>query len=726
MADRYWVGGAGAWAGTAHWAATSGGAAGETEPTIEDDVYFDANSGLISGSEVNANDGGTQRCKSFTATTGVAWKIAATNAANRGELRVEENFTGEALFTIKNGTNPGAEGVLLIEKETDTNSVIRTNGCIVPKIQVYGADAPNGVLSFIGDVEASLSIDFSAMNVSSGSSNLKAPYFNLYAAPGDGGARTINMGSGIWDATGADADGLFPFTIYEESTGGLTIVKGTSTVQFSDATPNKKTFSYTDGDGVVRGKAWGKLKIKNGNGTTSYEIVGEHSWDDIISEDQVDNYAIKFEALTTQTFGAFHLSGVPNKLIEIRSTTPGDAVTFSVASGTVSIDYVDIKDVAATGGATWVVGANSNDGGGNTGFTFTPDVAAVLTVTPIGELKSNPITIRVQHNGDAYDTTGGLGLADGSIPVASWAIVLQDLYGGLYFGPSHAFTDLDVTDSFTLPYGEYQDIYVVGQYGNGEYSQTSNEYLIYSVVSPSAVPFSVVINPGVKPKTKRDNTKTHIINSNLSGKKFPGPKGTTPLVVDCQLMQSELGDALASFTPDWETVGTTIENDTSTLNGGVIVARGYNYDKLMKFHAHKKQQFKSDGVLDPTRTAYFIAFYQTVDPETGVPSYGRRELAAFRPVMDKEKIRVPSNNPSDIEDDDDDGDYEEEKYGRDFYSAGILPQYTREWFIVLCFGELPAAGPFTDGDYPYSNDSSRYATLTNGWWEVKTGVRRVV
>jgi hypothetical protein len=46
MADRYWVGGTDSWDGTAgsKWAATSGGAGGESVPTTADDVFFDANS----------------------------------------------------------------------------------------------------------------------------------------------------------------------------------------------------------------------------------------------------------------------------------------------------------------------------------------------------------------------------------------------------------------------------------------------------------------------------------------------------------------------------------------------------------------------------------------------------------------------------------------------------------------------------------------------------------
>ena len=47
MAARFWVGGAGTWdaSDTAHWAASTGGAGGETVPGASDDVTFDALSG---------------------------------------------------------------------------------------------------------------------------------------------------------------------------------------------------------------------------------------------------------------------------------------------------------------------------------------------------------------------------------------------------------------------------------------------------------------------------------------------------------------------------------------------------------------------------------------------------------------------------------------------------------------------------------------------------------
>lgn len=72
MATRYWVGGSGDWSGTTHWSATSGGAAGASEPTSADDVIVNASSGspVITAS-------GTANCASFVA-TGATGTLDAT------------------------------------------------------------------------------------------------------------------------------------------------------------------------------------------------------------------------------------------------------------------------------------------------------------------------------------------------------------------------------------------------------------------------------------------------------------------------------------------------------------------------------------------------------------------------------------------------------------------------------------------------------------------------
>ena len=65
MADRYWVGGSGTWATTARWAASSGGAGGQSVPTANDDVYIDTNSNTGTGS-FTITVSATANCRSIS------------------------------------------------------------------------------------------------------------------------------------------------------------------------------------------------------------------------------------------------------------------------------------------------------------------------------------------------------------------------------------------------------------------------------------------------------------------------------------------------------------------------------------------------------------------------------------------------------------------------------------------------------------------------------------
>ncbi len=50
--NYYWIGGTGNWSDGSHWSATSGGSACSCVPTLNDNVFFDANSFTIVGSQV--------------------------------------------------------------------------------------------------------------------------------------------------------------------------------------------------------------------------------------------------------------------------------------------------------------------------------------------------------------------------------------------------------------------------------------------------------------------------------------------------------------------------------------------------------------------------------------------------------------------------------------------------------------------------------------------------
>ena len=106
MADRYWVGGTATWDSTAgtKWAATSGGAGGQSVPTSLDAVFFNAASGA--GTVTVGTGGGNAlsiNCTGFTGT------IAGTQVLNvSGSVTLVTGMT----FTHTGGFNLLATGTL--------------------------------------------------------------------------------------------------------------------------------------------------------------------------------------------------------------------------------------------------------------------------------------------------------------------------------------------------------------------------------------------------------------------------------------------------------------------------------------------------------------------------------------------------------------------------------------------------------------------------------------
>lgn len=56
----------------------------------------------------------------------------------------------------------------------------------------------------------------------------------------------------------------------------------------------------------------------------------------------------------------------------LRSTSSGSQATLSDSSGTNTLTYLTVQDVAFTGGATWQLGAGAVDNGNNTGLYVVP------------------------------------------------------------------------------------------------------------------------------------------------------------------------------------------------------------------------------------------------------------------------------------------------------------------------------------------------------------------
>ncbi len=106
----------------------------------------------------------------------------------------------------------------------------------------------------------------------------------------------------------------------------------------------------------------------NQGGAGDLTITGSNTFSNITNT--VQPASVLFTAATTSTFTNFSLSGTAGNLITIGSVTAASH-TLSKASGTVSADYLSISRSTATGGAGWYAGANSTNGGNNSGWIFT-------------------------------------------------------------------------------------------------------------------------------------------------------------------------------------------------------------------------------------------------------------------------------------------------------------------------------------------------------------------
>jgi len=140
---------------------------------------------------------------------------------------------------------------------------------------------------------------------------------------------------------------------------GFTTTAGTGTGTISMTSATAKTF--------VGGDSTFNCTINQG-GAGALFITGSNTFSNITNT--VQPASVLFTAGTTTTFSNFSLSGTAGNLITIGSDTAASH-TLSKASGTVSRDYLSISQSIATGGANWYAGANSTDGGNNSGWVFT-------------------------------------------------------------------------------------------------------------------------------------------------------------------------------------------------------------------------------------------------------------------------------------------------------------------------------------------------------------------
>ena len=158
---------------------------------------------------------------------------------------------------------------------------------------------------------------------------------------------------------------------------GTYTVTGSGATAFSNAsatgiTMSGFTISMTNASAKTFAGGGGTYPTLDQGGAGTLTITGNNSFANLTS---TTPSTITFSISTTQTFTAFNVS--PGTTIN--SSVASFQATLSKSSGTVSVDYLSIRDTNATGGADWYAGANSTNVSNNTGWIFTAPPAAPVT-----------------------------------------------------------------------------------------------------------------------------------------------------------------------------------------------------------------------------------------------------------------------------------------------------------------------------------------------------------
>lgn len=326
MANRFWVGGTANWDGTAgtKWAATSGGAGGQSVPTNADDVFFDAASGAVTCTI--ATGGGTCRALNCTGFTGTL--------SGSATLTVFGNITLVAGMTY-NATSP-----IVIAGVCTITSAGKTVGSVTVQ---------NSTDAFLGDALTSSG----TVTLSSGS--FTTNNYNVTAAQlssNNTNIRTINLGSSTVTLSNT--------TPWSVTSTNLTFNAGTSVIELSSTTP---TF---DGGGLtyrtlsLTSTALSNATINSANTFTNFTVAGRTSAG-------ISNVIFSNDQTITGTFTVSAGASAAMRTF-VRSGTIGTTRTLTCAA--VSLTDADFRDIVIAGAAAPASGTRLGDCKGNTGISF--------------------------------------------------------------------------------------------------------------------------------------------------------------------------------------------------------------------------------------------------------------------------------------------------------------------------------------------------------------------
>lgn len=336
----YWVHGVSAaynWTDSTRWFTTSGGTTPARVPLCQDTARIDGSSIGASGKTIAIGVANTRLGT-------VDW----TGVTNAPTFSFGQTSMWHGSMTLRSGMVISGTGTATLRGGAGTK-VLTSAGCTFScplAMQALGTWQLGDALSM--SALRTFTLFYGAFDTANNDMSV-----GLVTISGTT-TRAMTLGTSTVSLTGNG------FVWNAGTTTGLTFSGASSTIKFTDTSASAKTF---DGGGLTYGTVWlsvvssGKLTIGGDNTYTLFKCDARPN-------------TLEFSSGQTHTFGGFEVNGTAGNLVVVRTETAA-STTFSKASGTVSCDYLNLSYNDATGGASWYAGANSTNGGNNTGWTFT-------------------------------------------------------------------------------------------------------------------------------------------------------------------------------------------------------------------------------------------------------------------------------------------------------------------------------------------------------------------
>lgn len=339
------------WGGSSSWATTSGGAGGDGNFPLAQDIAVIDEGTTLTGT-LNTTGYNISTVDAATRVTTITLAHAA--AANR-----------HGSYTLGSGvTVTGTSSQTFLGRGTMTFTSAGKTITFPITVNSFG-----GTFQLGDAFNSSNTITLTRGTLNANNYNLTCTQFTSSSS----NPRTITMGSGLWTLSGTGTvSGSAPWTL---AATGLTFNKDTADILLSDNTTTSRTF-------FGGGLSYNKLTIGGNTSSSSTFINGVNSFTELASTKTVAHTVRLADNLGT--IDTWSITGASGRVVDVNSNSVGTRRTFNLTNVTSGINFLDVRDIGVNQANRFYVGANSTNSGNNLNVIFTAAPAINVTVPVTG------------------------------------------------------------------------------------------------------------------------------------------------------------------------------------------------------------------------------------------------------------------------------------------------------------------------------------------------------